>query len=371
MGRGVATGLPETLAAMKQTIDESIGTCEGQLEGTAGDLRDLLSDIQQERAQVQGAVEERDLDRMLRGDRSEQRGPGTSELRRHEDLLTQEYTRVSALYRQLTDFVHLLTASRQQFRSDEELPGMDDAQRLAIRQAMIRAQEDERRRLAREIHDGPAQVLANAIIGLEFIERSLKLLMPQEGQQTVGEIERVKAAMREGLTEIRRFIFDLRPTMLTQRGLASTIEHYLETYRQFFSAEVEFSLPKRLPRLSPAQEMTAFRMIQESLQNIHRHSRSTKAWVVITTTPDGLVVRVRDNGQGFRPSGVMATTSSGLGLSGMRERAEVIGGRLTVRSAPGRGTDVTLVIPLSPQNRGPITDGTDGAEAQIEGDYTT
>lgn len=359
------------LSEIKQVVDESVAACEVSLEGTAGELRELLADIENERNQVQGVVEERDLDRMLRGDRNLQRGPGTTELRRHEDSLIQEYTRVSALYRQLTDFVHLLTASRQQFRSDEALLGMEDAQRLAIRQAMIRAQEDERQRLAREIHDGPAQVLANAIIGLEFIERSLKLAMPQEAEQAIEEIERVKSSMREGLTEIRRFIFDLRPSMLAQRGLAATVEHYIETYRQFFSAEVELALPKHLPRLTPDQEMTAFRVIQESLQNVHRHSRSTKAWVSVSVTPDGLTVRVRDNGQGFRPSAVLPTAASGFGLNGMRERAEVIGGRITVRSAPERGTDVTLVIPLTTPSVDPLNASQEPADAEIKGESAT
>lgn len=339
--------LPDLLGGIKQSIDEGIGAIEARLSGTSEQLRELLADIERERNKIQANVEERELDRILSSELPRPRGAGTTELRRQEDVLSQEYSRVSVLYRQLTDFAHLITASRQQFRAEGELPGITDAQRLAIRQAMIRAQEDERRRLAREIHDGPAQVLANAIIGLEFVERSLRQILPEEAQPSVAEIERVKAAMREGLTEIRRFIFDLRPTMLSQRGLAGTVEHYIETYRRIFSTDVHLSIPKPLPRLLPDQESTAFRIIQESLQNARRHARSTRVEVSIAANSDALTVRVRDNGQGFRPSAVATTPSGGFGLAGMRERAEVIGGHLTVRSGTGKGTDVILHIPLA------------------------
>ncbi|MDI3341329.1 MAG: sensor histidine kinase [Sphaerobacter sp.] len=362
--------LPDALSAVKQAIDEGIGGLEGRLDAIATELRSTLAELERERAQVQRAVEERELSQRL-GTVEPGRGPSTAELRRREDVITHEYMRVTVLYRQLTDFLGLLASSRQQFRAEEKLPGHDDAQRLAIRQAMIRAQEGERHRLAREIHDGPAQVLANAIIGLEFVERSICATASEQAQHLVSEIERIKLALREGLTEIRRFIFDLRPTMLTQRGLAATIEHYIETYRKLFSSEVELVLPPRMPRLTPEQELTAFRVIQEALQNVQRHARSTRVQVSITCEDDQVTVRVRDNGQGFRPSAVRATSTSGFGLTGMQERAEVIGGRVTVRSRPGKGTEVTLVMPLTRRSVDEPPDAGQAAGRQVEGDSVT
>lgn len=339
--------LPDTLDGIKRWIDESLGATESRLAGAAEQLRALLSEIELERAQIQLAIEERELDRLLYGDSTPEYELPTSELRQREDTLSQEYAQLLGLHRQMTNFVHLLAASRQQFEAETALPGVSDAQRFAIRQAMIRAQEDERRRLAREIHDGPAQVLANAIIGLEFIGRSLQQTAPEEEQHVVGEIERVKTTMREGLTEIRRFIFDLRPTMLSQRGLAGTVAHYIETYQHFFSTEIETDLPERLPKLTPDQELTAFRVLQEALHNAQRHARAKKVKVTMRATPESLVIQVSDDGQGFRPSAVVSSATGGFGLTGMRERAEVIGGRLTVRSAPGMGTEVTLQVPLT------------------------
>ncbi|MBX6341214.1 MAG: hypothetical protein IRY97_02055 [Thermomicrobiaceae bacterium] len=345
--------LPETLSAILQSIEENVGLAESRLADSVEQLRVLLEALERERSSVQGQLEERKIDRVLGIERAASDGgdgaKGTGELRQYEDVLSADYARVSALFRQLHDFVQFLRASRQQFHAGGDLPGVDDAQRFAIRQAMVRAQEDERRRLAREVHDGPAQVLANAIIGLEFVERALRVTIGADAAGAIEEIDRVKVAMREGLTEIRRFIFDLRPTMLSQRGLAGTVEHYIETYRHLFPGEVELSMPPTLPRLSPDQELTAFRVIQESLQNVYRHAHSTKTWVSLAVTEDGLVVRVRDNGQGFRTTAVAPTSSGGFGLAGMRERAEVIGARLTITSAPGEGTDVMLVIPLDNQ----------------------
>jgi two-component system sensor histidine kinase DegS len=157
--------------------------------------------------------------------------------------------------------------------------------------------------------------------------------------------------MREGLTEIRRFIFDLRPTMLSQRGLAATVEHYIQTYRHLFTGEVHLAIPDDLPILTTDQEMTAFRVIQESLQNVHRHARATETWVTISSDADSLQVEVRDNGQGFRQTGMLSSPSGGFGVSGMRERAEVIGASLTISGGNGDGTAVRLRIPLHGRGR--------------------
>ncbi len=341
---------PEDIDDIVETVYENIASLEDRLSATVDQLNSMLTVIANARAAIQGTIEEHNLERMLAQPDGELLSDDDedAELREREDELLARYTHVSAMYRQLNGFVHLLTTSRQQFRSDEVLPGVDDAQRLTLRQVSIEAQEDERRRLAREIHDGPAQVLANAIIGLEFVGRSLSSEI--EGRRSSAEeIDRVKSAMREGLTEIRRFIFDLRPTMLGQRGLAATTEHYIQTYRHLFPGEIDLHVDDNLPRLTPDQEMTAFRVIQESLQNVHRHSRASRTSVSIVASEVGLEVGVRDNGVGFRPGAAVSTAMSGFGLVGMRERAEVIGATLTIWSELGSGTDVTLSIPLNPR----------------------
>lgn len=339
---------PEAIAEIIQEIEDAMALLEDRLSGHAERIESFVDELEQQRAVVQSAVEEHQLEAMLAGQESDEDDEALRDLRRHEDSLRDQHTAVSSLYRQVSGFAHLLTGSRQRFDDGGELPGLEDGQRLAVREAIIRAQEDERRRLAREIHDGPAQVLANAIIGLEFVDRSLQqATLASGGERLTTELERVKAAMREGLMEIRRFIFDLKPSMLNQRGLAATVEHYIQSYRHLFAGDIHLEIPNNLPHLTPEQEMTAFRVIQESLQNVHKHARSTQTWVSISSAEDGLLVEVRDNGQGFRPSTTGPSLSGGFGLVGMRERAEVLGARLSVESEPGTGTSVRLVIPLN------------------------
>ena len=164
--------------------------------------------------------------------------------------------------------------------------------------------------------------------------------------QALSEIERIKGSLREGLTEIRRFMFDLKPTMLQERGLVSTLEHYVTTYQSILPMTVSLNISDDLPAMTPEQEMTAFRVIQESLHNATKYSRATR--VEIAISPDsgaGIQVRVEDNGKGFDPDQVSAGVMGGTGIAGMRERADLIGGSLKVKSAPGEGCRISLMVP--------------------------
>jgi two-component system, NarL family, sensor histidine kinase DegS len=360
----VTDELPEQLELIARDIQETISSCEAEMSGTAATIQQLLDYVEQQRSTVHDDLEQRQLERLVQESLDTQDNASTTEeeraLRTREVELLSHQSQVSTLQRSVRDFAHMLAASRRQFGTVGELPGIDDAQRHAVRQAMVRAKEDERRRLSREIHDGPAQVLANAIIGLEFIERALKQSDDTRDAPAVGEIQRIKSSMRDGLSEIRRFIFDLRPTMLAQRGLVGTVEHYIQTYRTLLPEHLELNLPSQPLDLTPDQELMAFRVIQESLQNIHRHADSTKCWISIETDDKSTIVKVRDNGRGFQPSSVQVHAGGGSGIIGMRERAEVIGAKLTVDSDPGSGCEVRLDIPAtSARSRDPLGGGVD------------
>lgn len=343
--------LPERLSTILADVHRTIARAESGVATSARDLGALLEELEQQRSRVQSEIEQITLDRLVQQGVAEESDHIASEeeaeLREMRSELTDALGRVSSLHQRVTDFEHLMTAAFQQFAITEELPGIEDAQALNQRQATIRAKEDERKRLSREIHDGPAQVLANAIIGLEFIERSLRQSEATADAPAVDEVERIKASMREGLSEIRRFIFDLRPTMLSQRGLVGTVEHYVGTYRTFLPDETSLVLPPDSLNMTPDQEFTAFRVMQESLQNVHRHSDATRCWISIEIDGDQAVVEVRDNGRGFTPSSVRIQPRGGSGIIGMRERAEVIGARLDVESSIGNGCRVRLVIPMA------------------------
>lgn len=331
---------------------DAIHNLEAQITSIAAEVRDLNAELTDERTTVQQEREEMDIYHSLEtGTPYLVAAPGTAHLRAREKELLEAAIRASTLERRLLDFASVLTVSGRQLSSEGELLNVDAATELALRIARIQSQEDERRRFAREIHDGPAQAFANAIIGLEFVERAIKMEPTDVQSPALSEIERIKGSLREGLTEIRRFMFDLKPTMLQDRGLVATIEHYITTYRSILPMDVSLQIEDQLPPLTKDQEMTAFRVIQESLHNATKYARASQVSVEIrTVAPEGVAITIRDNGRGFDPAQITVHSMGGTGIKGMRERAELVGASFRVDSVPGEGTCVHLVLPGSPSD---------------------
>jgi signal transduction histidine kinase len=207
---------------------------------------------------------------------------------------------------------------------------------------VIQAYEQERLRLAREIHDGPAQILSNAIFEIEYFER----LMERDPDTVRTNLSRLKSDMREGLTEVRRFIFDLRPPVLSEMGLFAALRRYASEFTKHFGISAELDLPESKDRLSPSKEVALFRVAQEALQNVQKHAGASR--VTIKGRADQLVMTlsIEDNGRGFDLTRVASRHSRNLGLISMRERAELIGAQLQVTSTPGQGTRISIVVPL-------------------------
>jgi two-component system sensor histidine kinase DegS len=221
---------------------------------------------------------------------------------------------------------------------------------LRLQQAMNSAREDERRRLAREIHDGPAQVLSNAIFAVHTTEQIAK----RAPQQVSDELSQLRELLKDGVAEIRRFMFDLRPTMLQDLGLGPTLARYVDDYSRFFAKRVTLTTDDGLPYLTPDQELTIFRIVQEALQNIHKHAGQGAEGAVDLRSIGGMVqLTITDDGRGFDPAGAVPRMTSGAGLPGMRERANLVGGDLEITSAHGQGTTITLRMPLRGQT-GPL-----------------
>ncbi len=201
--------------------------------------------------------------------------------------------------------------------------------RADLLRRLVRAEEEERRRLARELHDRTSQDLAGLVVGLEALERA---------PETVDRSE-LKRLARQVAGELRRVTLDLRPRVLDDLGLAAAIRWL--AHERHAGMDVDLELPEELP-LPPPLDIALFRIIQEALANVERHARASR--VRVAARVDGSVVRatVVDDGAGFDPS----APAEGLGLLGMRERAEQLGGVLRVASAPGRGTRVEVELPL-------------------------
>ena len=205
----------------------------------------------------------------------------------------------------------------------------------------IDAAEQERKRWARELHDDTLQGLAGVGVLLGSAVRAGSDDAMRRG------IEAAQAQIREEVAKLRGLIAELRPAALDEIGLRAAVEGLIErtaaTQGLEISAAVELASDSGAPRLAPEIENTAYRIVQEALTNVAKHAGATRAEVRVTEAGDRLEVEVRDDGRGFEPS----AASTGFGLTGMRERVEMLGGALALESSPaGLGTLVRASLPL-------------------------
>ena len=338
----------ERLEELNNAALAIINECEGQVLDLDHRLEDVRSRLDLERRQISNALDELnarhyDLTRAAaeRGRPVRNSPLNLDQIKATERALGEQLLGCAALASKLNSLSNLLAISRGQFTTQMETPDAPDVWRLVERVAMIKAQEEERSRLAREVHDGPAQVLANVILGLELCEQIAR----RSPEQLLDEMARLKASMRESLIEVRRFQFDLRPSSLADRGLLTTLQRYMVDYQAFFRLAVELHLPDHPFTLSKDEELQIFRIIQEALQNIQKHARATHVTVRLSVTDEAVIATIQDDGRGFIPQQTEVTILSGAGVRGMKERAAAVGGELEVESTVGAGTTVRFVLP--------------------------
>lgn len=213
-----------------------------------------------------------------------------------------------------------------------------------LRLRIIEAQEEERRRLAREIHDGPAQAMANIVMRVDFCLKLLELA-PEKVPEELASLQEL---IRECLKEIRKVIFDLRPMVLDDLGLVPALKKFLEEYRERFGLPVDFLFLGEERRLDKAIEVAVFRIIQESLHNVYKHAHAGEVTVKLEMLPQQVNVVVKDNGCGFEVDEILGGKhQGGYGLIGIRERVQLLNGHLSIRSSRGQGTTVAVYIPLA------------------------
>ena len=205
----------------------------------------------------------------------------------------------------------------------------------------IQAQEDERYRLAREIHDGPAQILANVALQLEYISK----LATRDPARAKDELLNIQKDLRLAVGEVRRFMYDLRPPSLAQQGVGLAVESHCQRLAERFGIPIVVRWETSRPLLSP-QDVAVFRIVQESLQNVVKHANATQVEVRARETDSYLEIQVVDNGQGFDAGTIHRLDPNRFGLAGMRARAQQIGATLDVDSVPHKGTTVTLRVPF-------------------------
>ncbi len=206
---------------------------------------------------------------------------------------------------------------------------------------IIQAQEAERGRLARKMHDGPAQALSNFILQTEIAMR----LFDVDHDKAKEELSVVKTTAATTFQKVRDFIFDLRPMMLDDLGLVPTITRYVDTFKEQSGIEVRLVSTGMEQRFESYVEMMVFRAIQELLANIALHSQATQVIVQMDSSPNGLRVSIEDNGKGFDVE--KAQEKGGMGLKVIRDRVQMLGGTFEVHSTVGKGAHILFQIPVT------------------------
>ena len=204
---------------------------------------------------------------------------------------------------------------------------------------IVNAQESERQRLSRQMHDGPAQALSNFILQAEIAMRLLSV----DVEQAREELNSLKASAMRTFQKVRNFIFELRPMMLDDLGLIPTIRRYAESYREQSGLDVNLAISGTERRLEPYLEVMIFRALQELLGNASRHSHATMVKVYVDVGESVVKVSVDDNGKGF-DSDVISEGNS-LGLKIIKDRVDMLGGSFAIDSSAGKGTRIIFSIP--------------------------
>lgn len=204
---------------------------------------------------------------------------------------------------------------------------------------VVNAQESERKRLSREMHDGPAQALSNFILQTEIAMR----LFDTDAAKAKEELTSLKMAALNTFQKVRNFISELRPMMLDDLGMVPTVKRYVESFKEQTGVDAQMAMTGTERRLEPYLEVMIFRALQELMGNAVRHGQANQIKVHMGVEDQLVKISVDDNGKGFNPEA--AAESSGLGLKVIRERIEMLGGSMEIGSVLGQGSTISLQIP--------------------------
>jgi len=233
-------------------------------------------------------------------------------------------------------------------RADYELQGLEgegeegeSARPLVVR--IIEAQERERQRLSRQMHDGPAQSLTNLILQAEICER----LFDTDPDQARTELTSLKNAVAGTFQKVKGFILNLRPMMLDDLGVIPTLRRYVDGFTDNSGVVTNLTVTGKERRLESYKEVTVFRLIQELLNNAYEYGNASSVQISVDMGDELVRVAVEDNGSGFELGESLASPDADrLGLATMRERVEMLGGQIRFDSGLGRGTKASFELPV-------------------------
>ncbi|GER68395.1 signal transduction histidine-protein kinase/phosphatase DegS [Weizmannia acidilactici] len=260
-----------------------------------------------------------------------------NELERRLHSLKDTIERANHLISQTTVVLNYLTSDLRNI--SEAIEDAKHKQEFGLR--VIEAQEEERKRISREIHDGPAQMLANMLIRSDLVE---KIYHERGVEEALEEIRNLKELVRGSLKEVRRIIYDLRPMALDDLGLIPTLRKYLSTVENYNqNTIITYTHLGEERRLLTNYEIAVFRLVQESVQNALKHSKATEIQVKTELRKNSFIAIVKDNGVGFD---VNSIREGAFGIVGMRERVGLLNGEISIHSKIRAGTLVIIQIPL-------------------------
>lgn len=261
----------------------------------------------------------------------------SDELERRLLSLNETIEKAEHLVGQISVILNYLNSDFRQFGEMIE----DAKQKQVFGLRIIEAQEEERRKLSREIHDGPAQMLANVMLRSQLIDRVFREQGLEDGFKEIMELRKM---VRTSLYEVRRIIFDLRPMALDDLGLIPTLKKYLYTIEDYNeNTRINFKYLDSEKRIPAKFEVAIFRMVQEAVQNAIKHADATIIDVTLELGNQRVVVKVEDNGKGFDTK---KHKEHSFGLMGMKERVELLYGQLSIESKIGAGTMISIDIPI-------------------------
>lgn len=317
-----------------------------QLRREADHARQRREECSAEARQLELALDELQLQRtfaeQLATPLLEQLRRREAELRQRYAVLVKEAAAVGDAQKRLEQLVRQIEMSSTilsgQVESEQTDPWL-----LALRAQIIQGREEERARLAREVHDGTAQVVANILMGLEHALR----LRAEGSPELEPFLIQLRTAAKEGLQEVRSFIADLRPGVVTERGVRAAIGEYIQTFQETTGIAVSLDLSEWPSALPQEVEIVLYRIVQEALQNIKKHARQANVLIRSLYRQQILTLTIRDDGPGFDPREVARRAGrESWGLTSMRERAALVGGHFSIASRPGFGCEITIRIPV-------------------------
>lgn len=214
-------------------------------------------------------------------------------------------------------------------------------QQLSVR--IIKAQEEERARVAREIHDGPAQTMANVVLRAEICEK----LMAVEPDKVREELHNLKVMVKDSLHEVRKIIFNLRPMVLDDLGIVPTLRRFIKDMEKRTDINIELVvLGGEEERLASVLEVAIFRIVQEALNNTVKHAKARRCVIKLELVAGRVNISIADDGCGFEPHKAIGSERDSFGLLGMRERVELLNGQIRIDSVANKGTEIQVTIPV-------------------------